>query len=559
MEETQASRSITKTLISLFSWKSGGHKHGKRDSESLPVSNDASKMDVTPIGLTESTGATGTLRKPPLATSPPPILLVESPPESPQPVSNESLQWRDIDSLPFEIHQEILLYFRPPAKTTRHPINHLRPYMSVCKQWRDVIVQTRLFWTTLHIKYHPLSRWYRLKNFSEFIPHLEVLFERSNDAPLDVFINISGVVAKECTELLHFFQRSAKLTQWRTLEVREFRSLQTVDPELMQEIPFQRFSGLQHLSLGEVRSFPFLDWLDTTATQLSSLSVVVQWSDVRLPTLRDTFPRILDRINELELKEKHNDDMEGHSLELPPNILKLSTNLLPLTGIDTSFITQLSVTRVYTDPNALNQSSFPRLQRFDVEEVFPRGNHILWLSSLKDFETSNFWLRGLMQLDFPSLDTFRIREATRPPRTKDTTTIIELFKQFNLTPSIVIFDIPISPEDIRKTLTHIIRLKELRIQLDPSLCNGQCLCHIFLPKGHQDLGGKTGNPTTLYSVEKFPPLQHLVVSFKWDQTDTKSQKRCATNVLERYEAGTLQSIQLIWEDGNQLLIRSFQT
>ncbi|PVF91448.1 hypothetical protein CPB86DRAFT_878519 [Serendipita vermifera] len=406
------------------------------------------------------------------------------------------------DSLPFEIHQQILLYFRPPEKTERHPLSHFGSFMSVCKQWRDVIVQTRLFWTTVHIKYHPTTRFWIKGEFEEFIPHLEVLVERSKDAPLDVSMNLSGLVEKECTALLHFFQKSAKLSQWKTLEVQEFRSIQPVDPELLQVIPFQEFSGLKYLSLGEVRSFPFLEWLDSTGTQVSGLSVAVQYSDVNLPNLLDTFPRILDQITELELKEVTYEDTENISIELPRNIVKLISSTLPR-NISGAFLTHLSVEQMYVSASLLNQSLFPRLERFDAEQLEPWHNDIIWLSSVKHFETSNYQLSPLLHFDFPSLETLRIKEAIY---SKEYATVKELFTRFRLTPDVVILDLPMSLHEIRTILRVTPDLRELRIQLYEEYFGGHCLCGIFLPYGHPTPRGESRSSLTSFSNNNSPPL-----------------------------------------------------
>ncbi|KAG8924680.1 hypothetical protein FRC00_004829 [Tulasnella sp. 408] len=118
--------------------------------------------------------------------------------------SDKSGKLAPINRLPFDIFQIIFTMFQDEAiNTFPFTISH------VCHLWREHVLAIPLLWSSLHI-HERVPRW----------EMLEVMLQRSDQAPLDIYINKQPFALSALPQMRKIMQMIfPHLARWRTLHL----------------------------------------------------------------------------------------------------------------------------------------------------------------------------------------------------------------------------------------------------------------------------------------------------------------------------------------------------
>ena len=274
-----------------------------------------------------------------------------------------------IDKLPIELLSSIL-YSAFTSTTTFSWHRRKQRLASVCRRWRDIILDNPRFWKTIHM--------------ASGIPSIKACLERSRRSPLDIVINIG--VRPNLTDYDHFHRALdmalSHAHRWHSLEVND-SSHDNKNGRSLSELISERIDHLQFPSLRRVIVNRTHSIWNTTCLnflfpshspalehlELKRFVATPNFSSLTFDTPKPSFSGRLDQ-STLSLPNLIvSQALTTLSLSGKADVFRLQPNSIPFPSLTTLEILNVTGARKFTDAIVA-----PNLERFNYISMDRSGD-----------------------------------------------------------------------------------------------------------------------------------------------------------------------------------------
>ncbi|KAH9911331.1 uncharacterized protein BXZ73DRAFT_108096 [Epithele typhae] len=222
--------------------------------------------------------------------------------------AGDCLSAHPIDRCPLEIFTAIIQHIVGPASQTDDSSDYSTewlPLLLVCRWWRDAIVSTKSFWSTIHVHGENGDNW------------LKLCLERAQGAAIDINIDVENIPHLELTSVLHHAPNIQSLT---------FHSLLKKHlPELNTFLASGAFPRLTKISARK-------GW--DPAPGMAPIVVPLVLNETNIPRLKTLHlydlayvakPSLFERLEQLSLRPSFSEDDSMEFMEALPAMKRLKS------------------------------------------------------------------------------------------------------------------------------------------------------------------------------------------------------------------------------------------